>query len=365
MRQTILAILVACVSLATPYHTFGGDLLLNLGPEELVHTDGLAITVGGYSVPSFADWNNDNLKDLIVGEGGGYGDAKVRVHLNVGTESSPQFSDYFYVQSNGFDLTCPAAGCLGCFPRAVYWDADARKDLLIGQADGSVKVFLNTGTDEAPTFDGGTLLQVGNAKAKEDIDVGSRATPSAVDWNNDGRKDLVVGAYDGKIHLFINEGADTEPDFVAETFAQEDGADLLVPASRSSPVILDLDGDGRKDILAGNTYGELLFYSNAGTDEAPRFSGYQLIEAGGVPIDLAGSARSRPSVCYWTGDGHFGPIDGYIDVLIGAGDGKVRLYRGIPIPADLDWDGDVDFTDFALFSAYWQEHRPRPLVVCP
>lgn len=360
MRHTIFTILVVCVSLATPHDTLGDGPPLDLGPEEIVQANGVNIDVSGYSVPSFVDWNNDNLKDLIVGEGGGYEDATVRVYLNVGIESDPQFSKYFYAQSNGFDLTCPASGCMGCFPRVVYWDADMRKDLLIGQAGGKVKLFLNIGTDEKPTFDGGTFLQVGESNAKEDIDVGNRATPSAVDWNNDGRRDLVVGAYDARIYIFINEGTDTEPNFVAVTLAREDGKDLLVPGGRASPVILDLDGDGRKDILAGNTYGELLFYSNVGTDEEPSFSGYQYIDVGGVPIDLAGSARSRPSVCYWTGDGYFGAIDGYIDVLIGAGDGKVHLYRGVPIRADLDEDGDVDFADFALFADHWQESRPRP-----
>jgi len=360
MRHTRLTLLTVCLSFALSHNAFGGDLLLDLGPEALVQANGVAISVSGYSVPIFEDWDNDNLKDLIVGEGGGFQEAKVRIYLNVGTESDPQFSTPFYAQSNGKDLICPASGCLGCFPRVVYWDADLCKDLLIGQADGKVKIFLNVGTDEKPTFDEGTFVQVGEPGAKEDIDVGNRATPSSVDWNNDGKKDLVAGAYDGRIHLFINEGTDTEPDFVAKTFAQEDGIDLLVPGSRSSPVIIDLDGDGRKDILAGNTYGELLFYSNVGTDPEPSFSGFRLVEAGGVPIDLIGSPRSRPSVCYWTGDGYFGPADGYIDVLIGAGDGMVRLYRGIPIPADLDLDGDVDFTDFALFSAHWQEIRPRP-----
>ena len=86
---------------------------------------------------------------------------------------------------------------MGCFPRVVYWDADARKDLLVGQAVGTVKVFLNVGTDTDPNFDGGTFLQVGQPGAKTIIDVGYRATPSVVDWNNDEKKDLVVGALDG------------------------------------------------------------------------------------------------------------------------------------------------------------------------
>jgi hypothetical protein len=86
-----------------------------------------------------------------------------------------------------------------------------------------------------------------------------------------------------------------------------------------------LNGDGKKDILTGDTEGQLLFYSNVGTDAAPIFSDYVLVESNGTPIDLLGQSRSRPFVCDWTGDG-------YLDVLIGAGDGKVYLYQGIPEP---------------------------------
>jgi len=303
-------------------------MLLNLGPEELVRADGLDVVVPGYSVPSLFDWNNDGLQDLIIGEGGDSGDARMRVYLNFGTEFYPQFFSYFNVRSNGSDLTCPATGCLGCFPRVLYWDADSCKDLLVGQADGTVKIFLNVWTDSNPIFDGGTFLDVGKPGLKKPINVGYRATPSVVDWNNDGRKDLVVGALDGRIHIFINEGTDTEPDFISESFAQENGSDLFVPSYRSSPEVFDLDLDGRKDILTGNTDGQLLLYSNVGTDKVPNFSGYSFVESDGIAIDLAGSPRSRPYVCYWD-------EDIYPDVLIGAGDGKVHLYQGVPIPDDI------------------------------
>jgi len=341
------------VTVCSPGDIDDDGTLLNLGPEELVQANGVDIQVSGYSVPSFVDWNNDKLNDLVIGEGGGSGDAKVRVYLNVGTESSPKFSDYFYAQSNDSDLVCPASGCMGCFPRVEYWDSDERKDLLVGLADGTVKIFLNIGTDESPAFDGGAFLQVGQPGSKTNIDVGSRATPCLVDWNSDGRKDLVVGAYDARIHIFINEGTDTEPDFLVETFAQADGSDLVVPGKRASPVVIDIDNDGRKDILAGNTDGQLLFYCNVGTDAEPIFSDYTLVESNGVPIDLPGSPRSRPFLCYWSGDGRFGPIDAYPDVLIGAGDGKVHLYQGIPEIGDMDGNGNVDLEDLTLFAAYW------------
>ncbi|UCC29042.1 MAG: hypothetical protein JSU86_12650 [Phycisphaerales bacterium] len=84
---------------------------LRLGPEELVQADGVDVLVPGYSVPSYDYWNGDDLKDLIVGEGSGIaGPGKVRVYLNIGTVSSPQFSGFFHVQSNGSDLAVSASG---------------------------------------------------------------------------------------------------------------------------------------------------------------------------------------------------------------------------------------------------------------
>ena len=350
MKRLMLMLSVFSVLIVTSNKGFAS--LLNLGPQELVQADGVDIQVPGYSVPSFVDWNNDNLKDLVIGEGGGSGDGKVRVYINVGTEPNPQFSDYFYAQSNGSDLTCPASGCLGCFPRLDYWDGDKLKDLLVGQADGTVKIFLNTGTDENPTFDGGARVKVGFFATG--LDVGERATPTTVDWDNDGKKDVIVGALDGKIHLYINCGCGgaVPPSFVYSpsygTFAKENGQDLVVPSLRSSPVVLDLDGNGMKDLLTGNTEGQLLSYRNIGSDEKPSFSGYSLVESNSVPIDLPGSPRSRPFACHWTDDG-------YLDVLIGAGDGKVHLYQGTPEIGDIDRDGDVGFADFSLFAAYWRQ----------
>ena len=298
---------------------------LEFGPKELVQAGANPIWVPGYSVPSYVDWNNDGLNDLVIGQGGGSGFGKVLVYLNTGGAGNPQFSQASFVQSNASDLTVPAAGCLGIFPRVVYWDSDDRKDLLAGQYDGRVKIFLNNGTDAAPVFDAGSFLQAGPSAAA--IDAGSRATSTVVDWNNDGKKDLAVGALDGKLRVYLNDGLDTAPSLASPIFAESNGVPLVVPGSRSSPVIVDMDGDGKKDLLTGETYGKLLFYSNVGTDESPMFAGYSLALSEGQVIDLTAS-RSRPFVCDWTGDG-------YLDVLVGASDGRVYLYQGIPEPATM------------------------------
>lgn len=359
-RAVVLALVTASGTAVTAWAQAG---VLDLGPEEIVEANGVEIVVPGYSVPSLADWNNDLLGDLIVGEGSPT-PGKVRIYLNVGTEAEPRFDGYFYAQSDGADLTCPPSGCMGCFPRVVYWDADGRKDLLVGQSDGTVKIFLNVGTDEAPTFDAGALLKVG-ADGAATLDVGYRATPAVADWNRDGLFDLVAGAYDGAIHVFINSRDVNEPQppafafsGVAGDLAEEGESSLLAPGGRSSPVVVDLDADGRDDLLVGNTYGQLFFYPNVGLETVPAFSGYTAVTSEGTPIDLPGSARSRPSVCHWTGDGHFGPRDGYWDVLVGSADGRVRLYRGVPNRGDYDADGDIDVDDLQTFVDAWRQPDP-------
>jgi hypothetical protein len=160
-----------------------------------------------------------------------------------------------------------------------------------------------------------------------------------VDWNDDARKDLVIGALDGTIRVFVNEGTDADPDFRVEEVVQANGEGLVVPLLRASPVVHDFDGDGQLDICAGNTEGQLLHFV------APGYAEAITVEAAGVPIDLPGSPRSRPFLCNWNDDE-------WLDVLMGAGDGLIRLYPGVPV-GDINFDGVVDVLDFLELLAHW------------
>jgi WD40 repeat protein len=355
MRTDLLSLVLAVVTcLSLP--GLADDVGINLGPEEIVKAGGSDIVVPGYSVPLLEDWNNDGLQDLLIGEGGGTTPGRIRVYLNVGTEADPCFAGYSYVQAAGHDLTCTASGCLGCFPRVVDWDEDGRKDLLVGLSDGTVKIFMNVTDNNAPAFDAGQNIHVGD-EGVFTLDVGSRATPVPVQWNDDGMLDLAVGGLDGAIHVYYNCGCGgaVPPHFFTSPpegqYAQRtNGTDLLITDGRSSPVIMDFDGDGKKDLLAGNTDGMIFFYKNVGSESLPLFSGYSLVQSNGQPIDLPGTLRSRPFVCYWTGEGRFGPKDGYWDLLVGYGDGKIHLYRGIAKAGDFDADGDLDGDDFTFIA---------------
>ena len=355
LRRLLLPAFLMQVSLALSSPAFAN--VPDLRYEGPVQTDGTDVAVPGYSVPSFSDWNNDGLNDLIVGQGGGgSSEARVRVYLNRGAAGEPEFSDYFYAETAGgqpvsyLGTTCVPCACLGLFPRVLHWDGDLKKDLLVGQPDGRVALFLNVGTQAEPLFDNGSILQYGQPDSKSDISVNARATPSMVDWDEDGDLDMVVGAFDARIAVYNNvAGAGNAPDFDFRSFAQEDGSDLYVPGMRSSPDVRDLDRDGKKDILSGNTDGQLVFYSNTGSNASPGFSGYALAEDDGVLIDLPGWARSRPFVCNWNDDG----LD---DVLVGANDGEVHLYlQVVRIPGDANGDGVVDDLDLTALATHWQQ----------
>lgn len=288
---------------------------------------GSDLKVDGYSVPSLADWNGDGLLDLIVGEKTAAGEGKIRIYGNSGTNPVPVYNAFSYAQSSsGGDLSVSASGCLGVFPRVFDWNRDGRLDLVLGLANGTVLVALNENTAADPRFGVPSPVQVGPADAKTALDVGDRATIAIVDWNDDGSFDLVLGGLDGKVQVLLNATSAGLPDFPTGTLLLDGTTTLTVSSGRSSVAVADLNGDGRKDLLVGNTEGQLLFFANVGTEAAPRFAGSEFLKADDAAVDLAGSARSRPFVDDVN-------QDGISDLLVGAADGLVRLYVGSASPA--------------------------------
>lgn len=317
----------ACLGLCLCACRVAGAAELDLAPVQIIQAGGTDLRVANYSVPSLADWNNDGLADLIVGEQDPMLLGKVRVYLNKGVLGAPAFSTFFYAQSSGDDLAVMADGCLGVFPRVADWNGDGRGDLLAGLPDGRMRVYQDISTTLGePAFGGGALVEAGPPWAKTPINVNGRATLALTDWNADGIRDLVMGAYDGMIRVYINEGSDGDPDLQsALVVASSLGGDLMVPTGRSSPVLADLDGDGKQDLLVGNTAGGLLFYRNEGEEGAPAFGPYTPVTSEGTVITIGTNVRSRPWVGDWNNDGR-------PDVLVGSHDGRVRLYASVPEP---------------------------------
>jgi hypothetical protein len=59
----------------------------------------------GHLVPCVTDWNNDGKKDLIVGQ---FGEGKIALYLNKGTDAAPVFPKAEYLEAGGAEISLPA-----------------------------------------------------------------------------------------------------------------------------------------------------------------------------------------------------------------------------------------------------------------
>ena len=76
---------------------------LFVGPE-LVNDNGTPIDVGYYGAPTMYDWNQDGAKDLVLGQ---FDQGTIRLYLNQGPDTAPNFNGYTFFQSGGGDITLP------------------------------------------------------------------------------------------------------------------------------------------------------------------------------------------------------------------------------------------------------------------
>ena len=83
---------------------------------------------------------------------------------------------------------------------------------------GTLRYFENTGSAIAPAF----TERAGAANPFNGVNVGLRSTPTFADLDGDGDLDAVVGENDGNLNYFKNTGAGFE--VVANITAEDDAA---------------------------------------------------------------------------------------------------------------------------------------------
>ena len=63
------------------------------------------------------------------------------------------------------------------------------------------------------------------------------------------------------------------------------GSAIAVTTGYSAPTVVDWDRDGKKDLLVGQfNQGNIRFYRNVGTDASPAFNGFTYLTSGGSAI---------------------------------------------------------------------------------
>jgi hypothetical protein len=188
----------------------------------------------------------------------------------------------------------------------VDWNNDGKKDLIAGDTAGNVTLFLNVGTKEKPELAKGKPVEAdgkpivrGSHKLAQ-----TYAWIHMADWTGDGLKDLFVG-HSSIIAFYKNIGSESSPRFAAPTQlpAPEGGF-----PTRPSAYVVDWDGDGKKDLLMGGDPAEIRFYRNIGTNAEPRLAKAEVLELK-IPGDNPGY-RWRLELTDWNNDGK-------LDILVG------------------------------------------------
>lgn len=128
--------------------------------------------------------------------------------------------------------------------------------------------------------------------------------PFVHDWDEDGRKDLLVGqegiGQPCNVYVYLNEGTNAAPVFGDSTPVLFNGSPLTY--YRTIPVIEDLDGDGLKDMILGGWYSDVRFYTNVGTNSNPVYNTYIYLVQPDSSTYLNGNPP-RINFTDWDGDG--------------------------------------------------------------
>src|SRR6516225_3618543 len=154
-------------------------------------------------------------------------------------------------------------------------DGDGRTDVISGSWPGEIYFFRRL---EDGTFATGEQLK---DKAGKVINVGAASTPFAVDWDQNGTLDLIVGTVGGDIFFIPNEGKGKElafgtPRKLTLEFkdAKQESEGRLVDAA---PTVADWDGDGKPDLIVGYEDGQVLWFRNLGGKPEPRLAPAQTL----------------------------------------------------------------------------------------
>jgi FG-GAP repeat. len=305
--------------------------------NKTVHPTSGSIRAAQYSL---VDFHGRGRHDLIVGIGDWSDYGWEAAHDRTGRWMNGPLHGYVYLLENTGTDASPVFGKprrleadtrpidVYGMPSPVFADfrGTGKLDLVCGEFVDGFTFFENIGTREQPRYAAGRRLRTPDG---EPLRMPLTCiVVTAFDWNRDGRTDLVVAQEDGRVAWLENTGRMVD----VPTTARRDGEPVKVPAFAlprffrqeahevkfgvlATPAIADWDGDGRPDILSGNSAGEIGWIRNLG-GKPVRWAEAQTLQAGGETIrfeagpsgSIQGPAETKwgytqISVGDWNGDG--------------------------------------------------------------
>jgi hypothetical protein len=293
------------------------------------------VKIGALCSPSVFDWDGDGDEDIITGSSAGY--ITFVENLSGPKVAKPKWAAPKRLEADGKVIRLMAgpngsiqgpAECKWGYTTACVadWDGDGLPDIVCNSIWGKVHWYRNIGTRTAPKLAAAQPIEVEwNGKQPElawgwmkpegkALLTQWRTTPVLVDFDGDGLLDLVMLDHEGYLSFF-KRTADKKLQPPQRVLCDESGKPLQMntgfagKSGRRKLTIFDWDGDGKLDILINSQNAEV--WKQVGTKD-----GKTLFKNMGNVSDtnLAGHDTS-PTPCDFDGDG-------VRDVLIGAEDGR-------------------------------------------
>jgi hypothetical protein len=239
------------------------------------------------------DLDGDGYKDIISGSWPG------EIYLFRGTPSGEFLAPIMVKDKDGVPLNIGGG---------VRESAD---QILI---TGNVK-FVKEGDETVVEYNGKKYKETAERPI---FATGCASAVYVADWNGDGLLDILVGDIQGRVGVYLNEGTPKAYKFGKPRFLQAGGKEIRVPHGDAGPCVADWDGDGLNDLIVGAGAGSVILYRNEGTAKEPKLAaGITLVPPGTIEYEAAKisakptrGVRAKVCVADWNGDGK-------LDLLVG------------------------------------------------
>lgn len=219
------------------------------------------------------DLDKDGRLDLVAGNYEG----KLYYFHNTGSRQQPKFS----MPQDLADILVPtrSRGKLWCnylAPCLYEWQGGGLLDLIMGDGTysaNSIYLLANEGTNLNPIFKEANTVKIIPGMGREDL------TPQVMDWNNDGKPDIIAGERAGNINLYLNTTTDpTHPQFDQGQHVKFGDSEML--GQFTTVTVGDLTDNKLPNLAISNSDNHVLYAENKGMPGNPRF---------GAPVPVQGS----------------------------------------------------------------------------